>query len=89
MGYDKEVVMEKIEGKADSAAVVVHKLLRSPKPEQLYLKYAHDILGGVALLGVFQNHKLSRLMLVSFPLKMTQFKKILGSMDVITYVTYP
>uniref|UniRef100_A0A3Q7FN05 Uncharacterized protein n=1 Tax=Solanum lycopersicum TaxID=4081 RepID=A0A3Q7FN05_SOLLC len=52
--------MEKIEGKADSAAVVVHKLLRSPKPEQLYLKYAHDILGGVALLGVFQNHKLSR-----------------------------
>lgn len=62
MGYDKEVVMEKIEGKADSAAVVVHKLLRSPKPEQLYLKYAHDILGGVALLGVFQNHKLSSML---------------------------
>ncbi|KAG5617258.1 hypothetical protein H5410_017082 [Solanum commersonii] len=51
LGHDKEVVMEKIEGKADSAAAVVHKLLRSPKPEQLYLKYAHDILGVVALLG--------------------------------------
>ncbi|KAH0691664.1 hypothetical protein KY289_019022 [Solanum tuberosum] len=59
LGYDKEVVMEKIEGKADSAAAVVHKLLRSPKPEQLYLKYAHDILGVVALLGEFRTHKLS------------------------------
>lgn len=61
--------MEKIEGKADSAAAVVHKLLRSPKPEQLYLKYAHDILGVVALLGEFRTHKLSRLMLVSFSVK--------------------
>ena len=89
VGYDKEVVMEKIEGKADSAVVVVHKLLRSPKPEQLYLKYAHDILGVVAILGEFQTHKLSRLMMVSFSLKTTQFKNFLGSMDVITYVTYP
>ncbi|KAH0702997.1 hypothetical protein KY285_017275 [Solanum tuberosum] len=66
LGYDKEVVMEKIEGKADSAAAVVHKLLRSPKPEQLYLKYAHDILGVVALLGEFWTHKLSRLMLAIY-----------------------
>ncbi|KAH0686704.1 hypothetical protein KY284_017257 [Solanum tuberosum] len=66
LGYDKEVVMEKIEGKADSAAAVVHKLLRSPKPEQLYLKYAHDILGVVALLGEFRTHKLSRLMLAIY-----------------------
>lgn len=54
--------MEKIEGKADSAAAVVHKLLRSPKPEQLYLKYAHDILGVVALLGEFWTHKLSSML---------------------------
>uniref|UniRef100_K4BI94 Uncharacterized protein n=1 Tax=Solanum lycopersicum TaxID=4081 RepID=K4BI94_SOLLC len=66
VGYDKEVVMEKIEGKADTAVVVVHKLLRSPKPEQLYLKYAHDILGVVAILGEFQTHKLSRLMMHAF-----------------------
>uniref|UniRef100_A0A0V0HZT8 Putative ovule protein n=1 Tax=Solanum chacoense TaxID=4108 RepID=A0A0V0HZT8_SOLCH len=54
--------MEKIEGKADSAAAVVHKLLRSPKPEQLYLQYAHDILGVVALLGEFRTHKLSSML---------------------------
>ena len=67
--YDKDVILEKIEGKADSAAAVIYKLLRSPKPEQLYLKYAHDILGVVALLGEVQTHKLSRLVLVSFSLK--------------------
>ncbi|XP_049394514.1 protein DEFECTIVE IN MERISTEM SILENCING 3-like [Solanum stenotomum] len=54
--------MEKIEGKADSAAAVIHKLLRSPKPEQLYLKYAHDILGVVALLGEVRTHKLSSML---------------------------
>ncbi|TMW92969.1 hypothetical protein EJD97_012347 [Solanum chilense] len=64
--YDKDVIMEKIEGKADSAAAVIHKLLRSPKPEQLYLKYAHDILGVVALLGEVRTHKLSRLVLHAF-----------------------
>nr|XP_025885711.1 structural maintenance of chromosomes flexible hinge domain-containing protein GMI1 isoform X7 [Solanum lycopersicum] len=60
--YDKDVIMEKIEGKADSAAAVIHKLLRSPKPEQLYLKYAHDILGVVALLGEVRTHKLSSML---------------------------
>ncbi|XP_049349124.1 structural maintenance of chromosomes flexible hinge domain-containing protein GMI1 [Solanum verrucosum] len=62
LGYDKDVIMEKIEGKADSAAAVIHKLLRSPKPEQLYLKYAHDILGVVALLGEVRTHKLSSML---------------------------
>ncbi|KAK4734712.1 hypothetical protein R3W88_008973 [Solanum pinnatisectum] len=62
LGYDKEVIMEKIEGKADSAAAVIHKLLRSPKPEQLYLKYARDILGVVALLGEVRTHKLSSML---------------------------
>ncbi|XP_069151137.1 uncharacterized protein [Solanum lycopersicum] len=60
--YDKDVILEKIEGKADSAAAVIYKLLRSPKPEQLYLKYAHDILGVVALLGEVQTHKLSSML---------------------------
>ncbi|XP_055825977.1 structural maintenance of chromosomes flexible hinge domain-containing protein GMI1 [Solanum dulcamara] len=62
VGYDKDMVVEKIEGKADSAAAVIHKLLRSPKPEQLYHKLAHDILGAVALLGEVQTHKLSSML---------------------------
>lgn len=69
LGCDKDVVVEKIEGKVESAAAVINKLLRSPKPEQLYLKYAHDILGPVALLGEVRTHKLSRLVLVSISSK--------------------
>ncbi|KAM3381800.1 hypothetical protein P3S68_007373 [Capsicum galapagoense] len=65
LGFDKDVVVEKIEGKADSGDAVIHKL-RSAKSEQLYLKYAHDILDGVSLLGEIWTHKLSRLVLVSF-----------------------
>ncbi|KAJ8554297.1 hypothetical protein K7X08_024975 [Anisodus acutangulus] len=49
--YDKDMVVERIEGKVDTAAAVVHRLLRSPISEQLQLKYAHDILRVVALLG--------------------------------------
>ncbi|PHT53341.1 hypothetical protein CQW23_07803 [Capsicum baccatum] len=62
LGYDKDVVVEKIEGKVDSAAAVIHKLLRSPQSGQQYLKYAHDILGAVALLGEVRTHKLSSIL---------------------------
>nr|XP_016460857.1 PREDICTED: uncharacterized protein LOC107784267 isoform X4 [Nicotiana tabacum] len=59
LGYNRNMVVERIEGKADTAAAVVHKLLRSPISEQLYLQYANDILGVVALIGEVQTHKLS------------------------------
>ncbi|PHT87513.1 hypothetical protein T459_09619 [Capsicum annuum] len=62
LGYDKDVVVEKIEGKVDSAAAVIHRLLRSPQSGQQYLKYAHDILGAVALLGEVRTHKLSSIL---------------------------
>ncbi|CAN4085711.1 unnamed protein product [Withania somnifera] len=61
LDYHKDVVVERIEGKA-CAAAVIHKLLRSPKSEQLYLKNAHDILGVVALLGEVRTHKLSSML---------------------------
>ncbi|KAM3381796.1 hypothetical protein P3S68_007369 [Capsicum galapagoense] len=57
-----DMVVAKIEGKADSAAAVIHKLLRASQSEQLYLKYAHDILGVVALLGEVRTHKLSSML---------------------------
>ncbi|KAK4362930.1 hypothetical protein RND71_018171 [Anisodus tanguticus] len=63
------MVVERIEGKVDTAAAVVHRLLRSPISEQLQLKYAHDILRVVALLGEVRTHKLSGSVLVSFSLK--------------------
>ncbi|XP_047265424.1 protein DEFECTIVE IN MERISTEM SILENCING 3 isoform X2 [Capsicum annuum] len=57
-----DMVVAKIEGKADSAAAVIHKLLRASQSEQLYLKYAHGILGVVALLGEVRTHKLSSML---------------------------
>ncbi|MCD7458065.1 hypothetical protein HAX54_037086 [Datura stramonium] len=54
--------MEKIEGKEDTAAAVIYKLLRSPKSEQLSLEYADDILGAVALLGEVRTHRLSSML---------------------------
>ncbi|XP_047265426.1 protein DEFECTIVE IN MERISTEM SILENCING 3 isoform X3 [Capsicum annuum] len=62
LGNDKDMVVAKIEGKADSAAAVIHKLLRASQSEQLYLKYAHGILGVVALLGEVRTHKLSSML---------------------------
>ncbi|XP_059304587.1 structural maintenance of chromosomes flexible hinge domain-containing protein GMI1 isoform X2 [Lycium ferocissimum] len=62
LGCDKVMVMERIEGKADSAAAVVHRLLRSPNSEQLHLEYVNDILGVVALLGEVLTHKLSSML---------------------------
>lgn len=66
LGYNRNMVVERIEGKADTAAAVVHKLLRSPISKQLHLQYANDILGVVALLGEVHTHKLSRLVLACF-----------------------
>ncbi|KAJ8536892.1 hypothetical protein K7X08_035293 [Anisodus acutangulus] len=62
LGNDKDMVVERIEGKADSAAAVVHRLLRSPISEKLHLEHAHDILGVVALLGEVRTHKLSSML---------------------------
>ncbi|KAK4350967.1 hypothetical protein RND71_030280 [Anisodus tanguticus] len=62
LGNDKDMVVERIEGKADSAAAVVHRLLRSPITEKLHLEHAHDILGVVALLGEVRTHKLSSML---------------------------